>query len=58
MKDANIVTLFKNKGDQHDCNNCRGISLLSIVGKLFARIVLHRLETLSERIYPESQCGF
>ena len=58
MKDANIVTLFKNKGDRHDCNNYRGISLLSIVDKLFARIVLHRLETLAERIYPESQCGF
>ena len=58
MKDANIVTLFKNKGDQHNCNNYHGISLLNIVGKLFARIVLHRLETLAERIYPESQCGF
>ena len=57
-KDANIVTLFKNKGDRHDCNNYRGISPLSIVGKLFARIVLHRLETLAKRIYPESQRGF
>ena len=54
MKDANIITLFKNMGDRHDCNNYRGISLLSIVGKLFARIVLHRLVALAERIYPES----
>ena len=58
LKDANIITLFKNKGDRHDCNNYRGISLLSIVGKLFARTVLHRLVALAERIYPESQCGF
>ena len=43
LKDANIITLFKNKGDRHDCNNYRGISLLSIVGKLFARTVLHRI---------------
>ena len=58
MRDANIVTLYKNKGDRCDCNNYRVISLLSIVGKLFARIVLHRLQILADWIYPESQCGF
>ena len=58
MRDANIVTLYKNKGDRGDCNNYRGISLLSIAGKLFARIVLQRLQKLADRIYPESQCGF
>ena len=58
MRDATVVTLYKNKGDRSDCNNYRGISLLSIVGKLFARIVLNRLQRLAERVYPESQCGF
>ncbi|XP_020604539.1 uncharacterized protein LOC110043431 [Orbicella faveolata] len=58
MRDASIVTLYKNKGDQSDCNNCRGISLLSIVGKVFARVALGRLQTLASRVYPESQCGF
>ena len=58
MRDANIVTLYKNKGDRSDCNNYRGISLLSIVGKLFARVALKRLQALAERVYPESQCGF
>ena len=32
MPDANIVTLYKNKGDRSGCNNYRGISLLSVVG--------------------------
>ena len=58
MRDANIVTLYKNKGDRGDCNNYRGISLLNIVGKLFAKVVLMKLQVLAERIYPESQCGF
>ena len=58
MRDCNIVTLYKNKGDRSDCNNYRGISLLSIVGKLFARVILNRLQKLADRVYPESQCGF
>ncbi|XP_044176632.1 uncharacterized protein LOC122959374 [Acropora millepora] len=58
MRDANIVTLYKNKGDRSDCNNNRGISLLSIVGKVFARVALSRLQKLASRVYPESQCSF
>ena len=58
MRDANIVTLYKNKGDRGDCNNYRGISLLNIVGKLFAKVVLMKLRVLAQRIYSESQCGF
>ena len=58
MRNAKIITLYKNKGDRSDCNNYWGISLLSIVGKVFARVVLMRLQVLAERVYPESQCGF
>ncbi|MCG8431359.1 MAG: reverse transcriptase family protein, partial [Candidatus Omnitrophica bacterium] len=58
MRDANIITLYKNKGDRSDCNNYRGISLLSIAGKIFARVILKRLQTLAEQVYPEAQCGF
>ena len=58
MRDSNIITLYKNKGERNECNNYRGISLLSIVGKVFARVILMRLQKLAERIYPESQCGF
>ena len=58
MRDANIVTLYKNKGDRSDCNNYRGISLLSVVGKVFARVALTKLQILAERTLPESQCGF
>ena len=58
FKDAKISTLYKNKGDRGDCNNYRGISLLSVTGKLLARILLRRLQKIAEEVYPESQCGF
>ena len=58
MRDAKIITLFKNKGERSDCNNYRGISLLSVIGKVFAMVILIRLQKLAECVYPESQCGF
>ena len=58
MRDSEIITIYKNKGERNDCNNYRGISLSSIVGKIFARVILIRLQKLAEGIYPESQCGF
>lgn len=56
-KDADIVTLHKNKGDRSDCNNYRGILLLSIPGKIIAKICLLPIQTLVESIYPEAQCS-
>ncbi|KAI8493246.1 hypothetical protein Bbelb_292500 [Branchiostoma belcheri] len=57
LKDATIITIFK-KGDRSVCGNYRGISLLSIAGKIFARVLLDRLLTVAEEVLPESQCGF
>ena len=58
FKDTNIITLYKNKGDDRDCNSYRGISLLWIAGKVFARLLLPRVRQIADRILPESQCGF
>ena len=56
-KDASIITIYK-KGDRTDCGNYRGISLLSIAGKIFARILLNRLSThITPEVIPETQCG-
>ena len=49
---------IKKKGVRSNCNNYRGISLLSIVGKLYARVLLVRLQQLAECGHPESYCGF
>ena len=56
-RDAQIVPIPK-KGDLRSCDNWRGISLLDVVGKIFARIIQDRLEPLAEEVLPESQCGF
>lgn len=57
FRDALLVTIFK-KGDKADCGNYRGISLLSIAGKIITRVLANRIQPLAEEILPESQCGF
>ena len=59
FKDASIVHLYKRKGNRQACDNHRGISLLSIAGKILARVLLNRLiKHLEQGLLPESQCGF
>ena len=60
FRDAVIAHLYKNKGDRACCDNHRGISLLCIGGKIFARLLLNRLNKHIDNIglVPESQCGF
>ena len=57
-KDASIVPIFK-KGSRKDCGNYRGISLLSIAGKILSRVLLDRINMyIAPVVIPESQCGF
>ena len=56
-KDALIVPIPK-KGDLSLCDNWRGISLLDVGGKMFAKIIQQRLQTVVEEVLPDSQCGF
>lgn len=59
FKDASIIHLYKRKGNRQACDNHRGISLLSIAGKILARVLLNRLiKHLENGLLPESQCGF
>ena len=39
---AYIVPLCKRKGDKCECSNSRGISSLSLVGKLNGRVLIKR----------------
>ena len=58
FKDASIVSLFK-KGQRLLCDNYRGISLLSVAGKILARVIINRINFhLTDLVCSESQCGF
>ena len=54
---ALIVPLFK-KGDPTIVDNYRGISLLSLPGKVFAIVLKHRLQRWAEGLLLEEKCGF
>ena len=60
FKDASIIHLYKRKGNPQVCDNHRGISLLSVAGKILAKILLNRLDAHLDKagLIPESQCGF
>ena len=54
-----LVVLYKGKGSKNDCSNYRGISLLSVVGKILSRIIFKRINLhIADDVLPESQCGF
>ena len=55
---ACIVPLFKGKGDVCECCNYRGISLLSVVGKVYGRILINRIRDKTEQMISEVQGGF
>ena len=59
-KDASIIHIYKRKGNLQVCDNHRGISLLSIAGKILAKKLLNRLNAHLDQagLIPESQCGF
>ena len=38
-----IIQMYKNKCERNECGNYRGISLLSVVGKIYAGILINRV---------------
>jgi len=58
FKNAQIVHIYKRKGNRACCDNHR--SLLSVAGKILARVLLNRLSKHvgQNNIIPESRCGF
>ena len=55
---ACIVPLYKGKSDKCECSNSGGIRLLSVVGKLFTRVLIKRVRAGTECAIGEEQCEF
>ena len=59
QKSRRINGRLYNCYNKSDCSNYRGITLLSIAGKILARVLLNRLvPAVGDHHLPESQCGF
>jgi hypothetical protein len=56
-KESIIVPIHK-KGDETDCTNYHGISLLSTKYKILSNILLSRLVPYIDEIIGDHQCGF
>ena len=52
-----VVPLYK-KGDRRVCSNYRGITLLSLPGKVYSRVLERRIRPIVEPRIQEEQCGF
>ena len=57
-RSAMIVPLYKSKGERTKCSNYRGISLLSVVGEIYAGILVDRVRKVTEGLIDNEQGGF
>ena len=53
-----VIIKLPKKGSLKDCNNWRGITLLSTPGKVFSRVLLNRLQDAVDCTLRDEQAGF
>ena len=56
-RSAVIVSLYKGKGERTECKNYRGITLLSLIGKIYA-ILMETVHRETEGVIDDEQRGF
>ena len=54
-KSVVIVPLYKGKGEGTECKNYRGISLLSVVGKLYAEVLVDKIHKVTVSLIDDEQ---
>ena len=55
---AVIVPVYKCKGESTECKDYRGISLLSVVGKIYAGILIDRVRRVTRDLIDYEEGGF
>ena len=53
-----IVPLYKGKGERTECKNYKGISLLSVVGEMYAMILVDRVHRVMGALIDDKQRCF
>ena len=53
-----LIAKVPKKGDLSNCNNWRGITLLSVVSKVFSRCILKRFQIKVDETLRKEQAGF
>ena len=56
--DKKVIVKLPKNGDLSDCNNWRGTILLLVLGKVFCKVLLSRLQTEAYRTLREEQVDF
>ena len=52
-----IVPMYKSKGEKAECKNYRGISLISVVGKIYAGILVDIACRVTGGLIDDEQAG-
>ncbi len=55
---AIIVLLYKGRSNREECSNYRGISLLSVPGKIFGGILNERMMKITDKSVGDEEGGF
>ena len=53
-----LIVRLKKKGDLSDCNNWRGITLFSLTGKVFSKVILELFTGNLEKDIRKEKAGF
>lgn len=53
-----VIIKLPKKGALSDCNNWRGITLLSVPSKIFCKIIIQRIASAVDQVLKNEQAGF